>query len=848
MSRLSRRAARPLACAIHFALFGLTIAPVAVVPGQALAAATQNEVTTYTIAAGPLGTALSQFATAAGVTLSFAAEQTRGLSTPGLQGDFTVDEGLSWLLAGSGLRAQRQDNGGYVLLGGLQELEVGATHIMSARERREAVGDPRSIEFQGTLITATRTPKSIAEIAGAVQVIDQQQITQQAASGRKIADVLAQLVPSLAPSSGTTSNYGQTMRGRNVLIMIDGVSLSGSRDAARQLNSISPSLIERVEVLSGATSIYGSGATGGIINIITRRADKSEPLAFETRAGLTSGDEFRRDGMVYELGQTLSFAHEQVDGFLGANATSRGLQYDGDGNRIGTEPYQTSRQDTDTLDLNGRLNFRLDDDQSFSLGAQHYDEAQDTDYGPDYGPNYVTAVGPASYEGAKGLQLDDQPFTKRYGLNTQYQNLDVFGQVLNLETYYRKEQLRFFPIYTAASAFSTQSESDIDVAGLRSTLQTDLLIAGRPLALTYGADYDYEKDRLRYDLLRVSNTGLSYTDTGKSFGAGPDTVIQNMGGFLQGDYQLTDRLSIQAGLRYQYIQADTDAYIPLRQAQRAAQGLAADLTQVPSDSTDADRVLFNLGAVYKLTEDQQVFANFSQGFSFPDVQRMLRDVGTISVSEAGIEPMTVNSYELGWRLQDPQGMELGLTGFYNTSDKVVQFNADRSANLADTDQRVYGAELTARYPLAEEISVGGTLAYTRGQFKDAAGQWRELNAYQISPTKATLFAEWDSLQGYGARVQLLAVQGTDEAYKDGLRAVTDNNVQPNAAAEINGYAVMDVLAHVSVFDGRLDFGVYNALGRQYRTVYSQQSAVTYASVSSIYAQGRTYSLSYTIDY
>ncbi|QLF95028.1 TonB-dependent receptor [Pseudomonas sp. ABC1] len=751
------------------------------------------------------------------------------------------------MLEGSGLQAQRQGNGGYVLLDGSHQLELGATRITSARARREAAEDRGSLEFQSTLVTATRTPRSIAEIAGAVQIIDQQQIAQQAASGRKISDVLAQLVPSLAPSSGTTSNYGQTMRGRNVLIMIDGVSQTGSRDASRQLNSISPSLIERVEVLSGATSIYGSGATGGVINIITRRADAATPLSFETRAGVTTGDQFRGDGLAYELGQTVSFARDDVDGFLGANVTRRGLQFDGDGKRIGTEPYQTSRQDTDTLDLNSRVNVRLDENQSLSLGVQYYKEDQNTDYAPDYGPGYSAATGPQSYEGVKGLKLSDQPFTKRYALNTQYQNLDVFGQVLNLEAYYRKEQLRFFPVYSG-TAFANQSESDIDIAGLRSTIQSDLVIGGRTLALTYGADYDYEKDRLDYDLLRASDVGRHYEDTGKRFGGGPDTTIQSVGGFLQGEYGLTDRLSLQAGLRYQYIRADADAYIPSRQAQRAAQGQSADLTPVASDSTDADKVLFNLGAVYKLTDDQQVFANFSQGFSFPDVQRMLRDVGTISVSEANIEPITVNNYELGWRWLDPRGMELGLTGFYNTSDKVVQFNADRSANLADTDQRVYGAELTASYPIADVFSVGGTLAYTRGQFKDAAGKWRELNAYQISPGKATLFAEWDSLQGYGARVQLLAVQGTDKAYKDGLKAVTDANVQPNTAADINGYAVMDVLAHVSAFEGRLDFGVYNALNRQYRTVYSQQSAVTFAPVSSIYAQGRTYALSYTINY
>ncbi|MFH4247181.1 TonB-dependent receptor, partial [Acinetobacter baumannii] len=86
--------------------------------------------------------------------------------------------------------------------------------------------------------------------------------------------------------------------------------------------------------------------------------------------------------------------------------------------------------------------------------------------------------------------------------------------------------------------------------------------------------------------------------------------------------------------RYQYIKADTDAYSTSKGEQ-------------PSGSVNDDAVLFNLGTVYKLTDDQQVFANFSQGFSFPDVQRMMRDA--FSMTTADIQPIRVNSYELGWR-------------------------------------------------------------------------------------------------------------------------------------------------------------------------------------------------------
>lgn len=688
------------------------------------------------------------------------------------------------------------------------------------------------------VMTATRTPKSIAEVAGTVQTIRGDEIAQQAGAGRKVADVLAQLVPSLAPSSGNTSNYGQTMRGRNVLVMIDGVSQTGSRDVARQLNSISPNMIDHIEVVSGATSIYGSGATGGIINIITKRADKSEPVSFQTKLGLTSADNFRGDSLAYQVGQTASFSNDEVDGFVGIDYTKRGSQFDGNGDRISLSPWQGSTMDTDTIDINGRLNFNLTDNQSLSFGAQYYKDEQDTEYGPDY--SYLKTKTQPSYKAIKGWSLDNQPFTERYAFNTQYQNQDFLGQILNVEAYYRNEKSRFVPYgYSADGVDVKQSQSNVDYAGIRSTVQSDLKVAERDLKLTYGLDYDWEKDHQWAEFYKPSNNGLSYTATGETQGSGPDTKIQNIGTFLQGDYALTDRLNVQSGVRYQYVQADTDSYLTARKP----------YTLMVADSTDSDKFLFNLGAVYKLTDAQQVYANFSQGYSYPDVQRVLRDVAAYTLTTSGIAPITVNSYELGWRLNQDDGLNLGLTGFYNTSDKVVQFNSDRSVNIVDTDQRVYGAEANVSYPFMENYKVGGTLGYTRGKYKDAANNWHELNAFAVSPVKGTLFAEWNNDEGYGVRAQMQAIQGTNKAYKDDQALNAAGLTDSNSAAEIKGYTTMDVLAHFPMAKGRVDFGVYNVWGNQYKTLFAQQAAVTNANtLLAIPAEGRTFALSYTINY
>lgn len=605
-----------------------------------------------------------------------------------------------------------------------------------AQEEIALGSDQKAVQLDTIIVTATRIPKSISDVAGTVQTIKGEEVVQQSGAGRKVADILAQLIPSLAPSSGTTSNYGQTMRGRNVLVMIDGVSQTGSRDVARQLNSISPNLIDHIEIVSGATSIYGSGATGGIINIITKRADASKPVGFSTKLGITSANNFRADGLAYELGQTASFSHDNVNGFLGANFTSRGSQFDGNGERIALSPWQGSTMDTDTIDINGRLSFNLTSDQTLSIGAQYYKDKQDTHYGPDY----VNSTD--YYLAAKGWSLANQPFTERYAINTQYQNTDFLGQVLNVEAYYRNEKSRFVPYgYSQDGVAVKQSQSNIDFAGIRSTMQSNVKVVGKDLKLSYGLDYDWEKDHQWSDYYMPSDHGLVYTATGATQGQGPNTQIQNLGTFLQGDYAILDRLNIQAGTRYQYIQANTQSYLTARSN-----------TLMPSDSTHDGKFLFNAGAVYKLTDAQQLYANFSQGFSYPDVQRVLRDVAAYTLTTSGIAPITVNSYELGWRVNQDNGLNFGLTGFYNTSNKVVQFNSNRSVNIVDTDQRVYGAEANISYPFMENYKVGGTLGYTRGQYKDAANNWHELNSFVVSPLKATVFAEWNTEEGYGMRI------------------------------------------------------------------------------------------------
>ena len=130
MPPLPLNASTQITRAVRMAVFGASLASLpalALMPTQACA---QSQ-TVYEIAPGPLGNALTQFGVQAGVTISFDTEQARYFHTSGLQGSYSVEEGLERLLANSGLQAERQSNGGYVLVArnAQSALELGATQV-----------------------------------------------------------------------------------------------------------------------------------------------------------------------------------------------------------------------------------------------------------------------------------------------------------------------------------------------------------------------------------------------------------------------------------------------------------------------------------------------------------------------------------------------------------------------------------------------------------------------------------------------------------------------------------------------------------------------------------------------
>ncbi|MCA1652048.1 MAG: TonB-dependent receptor, partial [Acidobacteria bacterium] len=128
-------------------------------------------------------------------------------------------------------------------------------------------------------VTATRVVTPVAAIPASVTVLDRETLDEQATLTRNLHTILGKTLPGFGLSRESESNFGQNLRGRGMLVLLDGVpqNFELRQGALDELSRIDPSRIERVEVVRGASAAYGSEATGGIINIITKSGARATP-------------------------------------------------------------------------------------------------------------------------------------------------------------------------------------------------------------------------------------------------------------------------------------------------------------------------------------------------------------------------------------------------------------------------------------------------------------------------------------------------------------------------------------------------------------------------------------------
>ncbi|WP_341645337.1 TonB-dependent siderophore receptor [Thauera sp. SDU_THAU2] len=273
----------PVLAALRHTCLGLALAAPAILPALAHAQnpPQQSAKRVYDIPAGPLGTALSRFAGAAGVVLSFDAALTAGRESGGLHGSYGVDEGFARLLAGSGLEARAQGDGNYLLRPAPDAAAVLPAVAVSGKAIG-AITEGTGLYTTYSSSSSTRLNLAPQETPQSLTVITRQQIEDLNAT---TLTALLDAVPGVhVVKEGVGDEiYGYYARGFEILnFEVDGVPTNNGL----QLFSQNLAIYDRVEIVRGATGlISGMGNPAATINLIRKRPTLKPQASLSVEAG-----------------------------------------------------------------------------------------------------------------------------------------------------------------------------------------------------------------------------------------------------------------------------------------------------------------------------------------------------------------------------------------------------------------------------------------------------------------------------------------------------------------------------------------------------------------------------------
>ncbi|PKM32816.1 MAG: TonB-dependent receptor [Gammaproteobacteria bacterium HGW-Gammaproteobacteria-12] len=792
----------PLRTAIRHALLCSSLALGGVLPVLSLADASAPHA--YQIAGGPLAEVLNRYASAAGVALSFDSAALQGQSSPGLQGPYAVEDGFARLLQGSGLRAVRQGEGVY----GLE------------RQPQPRSGNGDVLQLDSVTVSTLRSDTAVGQTSQRVTVIDRQQIEQQLALSSDPGQVLSNLIPSYSPSRQKMSNAGETLRGRTPQFLVDGVPQASSiRNDGRSSYTIDLAQIERIEVIHGASAEHGGGATGGIVNFISRRPE-GNGITQHAGVSLESDDRFSRDGLGYKMNYRVSALHGDWETLFGATWQERGAFYDANNDLVGIA-YPGEIQDTRDHDLMFKLGYWLDDVQHLQFSANHYELKGNNDYVPVLGDRAAGIPSTAR----KGDPQGDPAFNKNRQYSFSYSNQDLYGNVLDVQLYHQRYRGQFGALLSASfqdpniapvGTLWEQSRSDSEKWGGKLTLRRSGLFDGL-LDLTGGLDLMRDKGE---QVLVQSNR--SYV---------PPSTYDNQAGFLQGDLHLTDKLTLMAGVRREHSELDVDDFRTVWGTNNAG-GVSVTGGQVSFGKT-----LSNYGFTYQATDWAQLYGGYSEGFGMPDIGRVLRGLDEPGLEVENLlelEPIVTRSREVGLRLSfERVDMELSYYESFSNLGERLSVNDDGNYIANRERVEIQGYELTGNWHIDDRHSLRGSYAHSQGKSDtdDDGKVDTRLTGLNIAPDQYSLGwqanwnDDWSSYLQYNYYVS---------------RSFDDPRL------EFDGYALLSASVSRRLPLGSLSLGIDNLLDEDYFTYYSQSARI--ADDYNFKGRGRTFTLGYQVEF
>jgi iron complex outermembrane receptor protein len=559
----------------------------------------------------------------------------------------------------------------------------------------EQPGERQEGQLEDIVVTAQRRSERLQDVPISVNAI-----TSEAMVNRGVTNSfdLQSVVPGLSMSRvstiatpylrGVGTDGGNPNNEQSVATYVDGVYYAAPFGNLYSFNNI-----ERIEVLKGPQgTLFGRNATGGVVQIITRRP--SHDALIEAYAGYGNYDTIEGGGYATAgLGESLAMDigvqfKNQADGW-GRNTLLNQDIFKGKEFSVRSKILLTP-DDMTEITLTGDYNFARNSFNTFNRG-------------PGIPDLDGVVRNPARYNSNGNVIADSK--NEIGGVALRIERDLAFARLVSISAYRKALGTNFFDYDTSPLEIVSTA-----LAARVKTLSQEVQLISKP-----GSSFDWTLGAYYFD-------AKSSYDPGRlcGFGIVPTGCLdinafqhtKSVSPYAQATFEVMDGTKVTAGLRYTHEEQDVTGGFQASASPRGA--TTGPFGPVPDLNQSFSKLTWRLAIDQRLAPDVKIYASFNRGVKSGGFN--LQAPGT-----PGTHPEILDAYEIGLKseLLDHR-MRLNVASFYyNFKDiqvQVVQNNVSTTVNAAKA--RMVGVDADFAYIVLPELTITANAAYIDGEFQD----------------------------------------------------------------------------------------------------------------------------------
>ncbi|MDA4002326.1 TonB-dependent receptor PqqU [Klebsiella pneumoniae] len=507
----------------------------------------------------------------------------------------------------------------------------------------------QAADEQTMVVTAAPTTVSELDTPAAVSVVNGDEM-RQAAPRVNLSESLG-AVPGLQVQN--RQNYAQdlqlSIRGfgsrstygvRGLRIYVDGIPAT-MPDGQGQTSNIDIGSVDTIEVLRGPFSALYGNSSGGVINVTSQTG--TQPPTVEASSYYGSFGTWHY-GM-------------KATGAVGDGSHAGDVDYTVSTNRFTTHGYRDHSGARKNL-ANARLGVRINDVSKLTLLLNSVDIKAN-----DAGGLTADEWRDNPRQSPRGDQYNTRKNTRQTQAGLRYERQLSAQDDLSVMMYAgERETTQFQSIPRAPQLKPSHAGGVIDLTRHYQGIDTRLTHRGEllvPVTLTAGLDYENMSERRKgYENFVMVNGAPQYGEQG-ALRRNERNLMWNVDPYLQTQWQLTDKLSLDAGVRYSSVWFDSNDYY-ITPGNGDDSGDASYHKWLPAGSLK-----------YALTDAWNVYLSAGRGFETPTINELSYRSDNQSGLNFGLKPSTNDTVEIGSKTRIGNGLFTAALLQTNTDNEIV---------------------------------------------------------------------------------------------------------------------------------------------------------------------------------